>query len=204
MSTLVHLMFDIETLATVPDSVVLSIACVPFVLENHTYFSELVKTGFCVKFNAKEQINTFNRTVEDSTIKWWKTQPKEVFDAMVRPSSKDVDLIKGLTLLNKFVSNINGYSFKESYVWSRGNYFDFPILRSLYNAAGLKLPYNEWKIRDVKTAIDIMAGTNTGQYKLRFGGEGFIAHNPLHDAAMDAARLNELFYIMTQDGDLPF
>lgn len=202
--TLRHIIIDIETLATDPNAVVLSIACVPFVLENHTYFSELVKTGFCVKFNAKEQINTFNRTVEESTIKWWKTQPKEVFDAMVRPSSKDVDLIKGLTLLNKFISNINGYSFKESYVWSRGNNFDFPILKSLYQDSGILPAYNEWKIRDVRTAIDIMAGTNTGTYQLKCGGDGFIAHNPLQDAAMDAARLNELFYIMTQDGNLPF
>jgi hypothetical protein len=160
--------------------------------------------GFYVKFNVKEQIKTYDRLVEDDVVKWWKTQPKEVFDAMVRPSSEDVNLREGLILLNKFVSNIKGYNFKKSYVWSRGNNFDFPILKSLYNSAEMGVPYNDWKIRDVRTAIDIMAGTDDGKYELRWGNEGFIAHNPLHDAAMDAARLNELFYIATQDNDIPF
>jgi hypothetical protein len=204
MSALVHLLFDIETLATDSDSVVLSIACVPFMLEVHTYFGDLIPTGFFVKLNVQEQIKIYHRTVEDGVVKWWKTQPKEVFDAMVRPSPGDVNLREGLTLLNKFVAGIKGYDFNRSYVWSRGNNFDFPILKSLYKAAGIGLPYNDWRVRDVRTAIDIMAGTDNGRYQLRFGGEGFIAHNPLHDAAMDAARLNELFYLATNDDDIPF
>lgn len=204
MSALVHLLIDIETLGTDPDSVVLSIACVPFMLEVHTYFGELIKDGFIVKLNAQEQIKSYHRSVEDGVVKWWKTQPKEVFDSMVRPSSEDVNLKEGLTLLSKFVTGIEGYSYNESYVWSRGNNFDFPILKSLYQAAGLGLPYNDWRVRDVRTAIDIMAGTGDGKYTLRFGGDGFIAHNPLHDAAMDAARLNELFYLAVNGDDIPF
>ena len=174
------------------------------VLEVHTYFSELVAAGFYVKLDAQEQIKIFDRSIENNVIKWWKTQPKEVFDAMVRPSPVDKGLIEGLTLLNKFISGIDNYRFNESYVWSRGNNFDFPILKSLYNAAEMGLPYNDWRVRDVRTAIDIMAGTDNGQYQLRFGGDGFIAHNPLHDAAMDAARLNELFYLAMNDDDIPF
>lgn len=204
MSALVHLLIDIETLGTDPDSVVLSIACVPFMLEVHTYFSELIKDGFIVKLNAQEQIKSYQRTVEDGVVKWWKTQPKEVFDAMVRPSSEDVSLKEGLTLFNKFVSGIKGYYFNESYVWSRGNNFDFPILKSLYKDAGIGIPYNDWRVRDVRTAIDIMAGTGDGKYEVKFGGDEFIAHNPLHDAAMDAARLNELFYLAMNDDDIPF
>lgn len=202
--TLCHLLLDIETLGTDPNAVVLSIACVPFVLEVHTYFGELVPAGFYVKLDVQEQIKTHHRSIEDGVMKWWKKQPKDVFDAMVRPSSEDMSIKEGLTLLNKFVSGIKSYHFNKSYVWSRGNNFDFPILKSLYQAAGIGLPYNDWRVRDVRTAIDIMAGTDNGQYNLRFGGDGFIAHNPLHDAAMDAARLNELFYVISSNGEIPF
>lgn len=202
--TLCHLLLDIETLGTDPNAVVLSIACVPFVLEVHTYFGELVPAGFYVKLDVQEQIKTHHRSIEDGVMKWWKKQPKDVFDAMVRPSSEDMSMKEGLTLLNKFVSGIKSYHFNKSYVWSRGNNFDFPILKSLYQAAGIGLPYNDWRVRDVRTAIDIMAGTDNGQYNLRFGGDGFIAHNPLHDAAMDAARLNELFYVISSNGEIPF
>lgn len=204
MSPLSHLLIDIETLGTDPNAVVLSIACVPFVLEVHTYFGELVPAGFYVKLDVQEQIKTHHRSIEDGVMKWWKKQPKDVFDAMVRPSSEDMSIKEGLTLLNKFVSGIKSYHFNKSYVWSRGNNFDFPILKSLYQAAGIGLPYNDWRVRDVRTAIDIMAGTDNGQYNLRFGGDGFIAHNPLHDAAMDAARLNELFYVISSNGEIPF
>jgi|PlaIllAssembly_1097288.scaffolds.fasta_scaffold00009_32 hypothetical protein len=204
MSTVTHLLVDIETLATDPNAVVLSVACVPFLLEVHTYFGELVPTGFFVKFDVQEQIKLYHRTVEDDTVKWWKKRPKEVFDSMVRPTAEDVSLKEGLTRLNKFVAGVKDYHFNQSYVWSRGNNFDFPILKSLYDASGIGYPFNEWRARDVRTAIDIMAGTDDGQYQLRFGGDGFIAHNPLHDAAMDAARLNELFYLAMNEGDVPF
>lgn len=201
--SLCHLLIDIETLGTDPDAVVLSIACVPFMLDVHTYFSELVNAGFVVKLHVQEQIKTHHRTVEDSVAKWWKSQPKEIFDAQVRPSPNDMGLKEGLTLFNKFVAGIEGYNFNESYVWSRGNNFDFPILKSLYKDAGIGVPYNDWRVRDVRTAIDIMAGTDDGKYEVKFGGDGFEAHNPLHDAAMDAARLNELFYIAMNDDDIP-
>lgn len=194
MSNLTHLMIDIETLATEPNSAVLSIACVPFVFETHTLFKDLIPSGFLVKFNIEEQIKNFYRSVDDSTIKWWKKQPKTVFDSMVRPSKNDVSLKDGLLLLNDFISNIQDYEFNRSYVWSRGIHFDFPILKSLYQASKINYPFNDWRVRDVRTAIDIMAGTDDGKYQLQFGGDEFIAHNPLHDAAMDAARLNELFH----------
>lgn len=193
--SLTHIVIDIETLSTKPNAVILSVACVPFVLEEHTYFKDLLNKGIYIKFNASDQIKKYKRDVDKKTIDWWKTQPQEVFDAEVKPSKRDVDSITGLTVLNKFVSSIDGFNTKKSYVWSRGNNFDFPILESLYDDVGIGLPYNTWNIRDIRTAIDILYGTDNGKYTLRFGNEGFINHNPLHDAAMDAARLNELFWI---------
>lgn len=198
-----HLVLDTETLSYDFRAVVLSIGCVPFFLDTHSHFSEIVKDGFYVKFNAEEQIKKYKRISSPETIKWWKEQPKEVFDSEVRPSSNDKTLVEGLSLLNDFIDNLQDYKFKRSYVWSRGNYFDFPILKTLYEDANLKIPYNEWRIRDVRTAIDFMHGTDNGKYELRFGGQEFIPHNPLHDAAMDAARMNELFYILSEGENAP-
>ena len=200
----VCLILDTETLSAECSAVVLSVACVPFRLEVHTYFSEFLSAGICIKFNVEEQIKVYKRHISDSVVKWWKKQSKDVFDLAVKPSPNDVSIRDGLIQLNKFISEIPGYHYKESYVWTRGNNFDFPILKSLYGDAGIAPAYNDWRARDVRTAIDIMAGTDDAKYNLRFGGEGFIPHNPLHDAAMDAARLNELFYINMNDGDIPF
>lgn len=193
--SLTHIVIDIETLSTKPNAVILSVACVPFVLEEHTLFNDLLSKGIYIKFDASDQIKKYKRDVDKKTIDWWKTQPQEVFNAEVKPSKRDVDSLTGITTLSKFIGSIDGFNSKKSYVWSRGNNFDFPILQSLYEDLEIKLPYNTWTIRDIRTAIDILHGTDDGKYELKYGNNGFIAHNPLHDAAMDAARLNELFWI---------
>lgn len=197
--SLCHLVIDIETLSTEPNAVVLALACTPFVFEDHTYFSTILAQGIMVKFKVEEQVRTYHRHIEESTVAWWKTQSKETRSIIVNPSDKDVSVRDGLIEFNKFVKGLNGYSKENSYVFSRGNDFDFPIIKSLYQNANLSLPYNHWKIRDVRTAIDIMAGTDDGKYQIRFGGKEFIAHHPLHDAAMDAARLNELYHNISSD-----
>ena len=64
----------------------------------------------------------------------------------------------------------------------------------------MPLPYNGWKIRDIKTAIDIMAGVDNGAYTL-LGGipKQFIKHNSLHDSVLDILRLKELFKLLNED-----
>lgn len=195
-----HLMIDIETLGKKPDTVVLSIGCVPFTLENHTYFSELVKQGIHIKFDAKEQIKNYHRTVNKDTTDWWKKQSEKSRSITLEPSKNDCDITTGLYNLNKFIETID-YSFKNSYVFSRRSHFDFSILNNIYESAYLSTPWNDWMIRDSVTFIDIFAGTNTGKYDLKLGekDKGFIPHYALHDAALEAAKLNELYYIAMEN-----
>lgn len=203
MANLTHLVFDLETLSTEPNAVVLSLGCVPFVFEEDGFFKKFVETGFFVKFDVQEQIVKYKRNVEADTVNWWREKPKDLIDATVKPSKDDVSIVSGLNSLNEFISKVEGFSPNDSYVFSRGPDFDFPIIKSLYRNANLDLPYNFWKVRDIRTAIDIMYGTNDGKYEVKSGNAGFIAHNPLHDAAMDAARLVELYQISI-DEDIPF
>ena len=191
----VSILLDIETLSTDPRAVVLSIACVPFLLGKKQSFNEIMNSGFIVKIAVEEQVKRLSRTIDKGTVDWWKKQDKEVFDSMVRPAPHDVSPREAITKLSKFISTQEGFSKKDSYIWSRGTNFDFPIIESLYKDLCISIPFNTWKIRDIRTAIDILAGVDDGKYSLRDPDDSFIAHNPLHDAAMDAARLNELFQI---------
>jgi hypothetical protein len=156
-------------------------------------FLNYFQNGFKIKLSVEEQVKKYKRLVCQDTVIWWKQQGKEAFDKNVKPSSSDKTLTIGLKDLNIFISELEGFNAKKSYIFSRGMDFDFPKIASLYEDCGISLPYNTWKARDVRTAIDIMAGTDNGKYELKAGTQGFIAHDPLHDAAMDAARLNELF-----------
>jgi hypothetical protein len=158
-----------------------------------------------IKFNVEEQLKVFHRSMTTDTVEWWKKQSKEARDANLKPNPSDMTAVKGLTCLNKFISN-TGYSYKQSYVWSRGTNFDFPKLEHFYeDCAKLTLPFNTWKIRDTRTYIDILCGTDTGKYELKQGMlDNFVAHNCLHDAALEAAKLNEIYYYINEQDDIPF
>lgn len=194
---LIHLMFDIETLGVRSNSVVLSLACVPFSFEKRECFLDYVQKGFFVKFDVKEQIKVYNRVFSQDTIDWWKKQDKEVRRNALEQSNSDKPLRVGIIQLCKYI-NTTGYSFKNSYVFSRGSNFDFHIIEHLIEeSVGITKPFNTWKIRDSKTAIDILCGVDNAKYDLQLGqkDEGFITHHSLHDAALEAAKLSEIYHI---------
>lgn len=197
---LTHLLFDIETLGTREDTVILSVACVPFIFEEHECFDIYLANGFFVKLDVKDQIRKHRRTVSEATLEWWKKQSTNAREWNLKPSAGDRTLVDGLTSLSKFIGNTD-YNYQESYVFSRGTYFDFPKLEHAYEvSAGLKVPFNTYKIRDVRTFIDIMAGVSDGSYDVRFCNTSkFVKHDCLHDAAMDACRLNELYYVALEN-----
>lgn len=199
MTILTHLMFDVETLSTTPDAVVLSLAVVPFEFENNQTFDTLLKRGFFIKFSVEEQRHKYKRSISKATVEWWSNQGKEIREQNLTPSDKDVTLEKGLTLLKSFIRSTT-YDYKRSYVWSRGTYFDFPIIESLHLSINTPLPFNTWQIRDVRTYIDILCGRSDGKYELKQRNESnFIKHNCLCDAAIDAASLVEIYHIISED-----
>jgi hypothetical protein len=186
-----HLNFDIETLGKKSDSVVLSLACIAFTFEDDTPYSEYILNGFYVKFDPVEQIK-MGRTVDQDTIEWWKKQSEEA-RKVTKPSKDDVHVKQGLKLLREYIEKTD-YDWKVGYCWSRGNYFDFPMIEDLHRQVGLELPFNTWKIRDIRTMIDVLTGDDRGQYELRNGLPAeYVAHHALHDAALDVMRMKEIF-----------
>lgn len=198
--SLVHLNFDVETLGKREGAVVTTLSCVPFSFEKDTSYDDLVLSGFYVKFDIKEQIQKYHRSTCSDTIQWWKEQSQEARENSILPSDADVSLEEGLGQLTAFIKG-SGYNFNKSYVWCRGNYFDFPKIEDIYRCLGLNVPFNTWKIRDTRTYIDILTGVDNGGYTLKGGTpSNFVHHHALHDAALDVARMLEI-YRAIQSGD---
>lgn len=196
MTELKHIIIDIETLGFASDCVVLSLGATAFTFETNrpNDYNQYVLDGFYCKFNPVEQLEVYKRTFDEDTIRWWKTQPEEA-RAVTRPSPDDVTLVEGMTKLNEWIK-ASGYNWKESFVWSRGTYFDFPKLEHIYNQIGIKPAYNGWKIRDTKTYCDVLTGGNSGLYHPKQTPAEFVHHHALHDAALDAYRVVELFQLL--------
>lgn len=187
-----HLVLDLETLDTTPTSVILSLGCSLFSFEKEENdFRYYVENGFYVKIDPVSQIKS-GRSTSKGTIAWWRNQGKEA-QTVLMPHKNDKSLPEALKLFREYL-NQNEYNLKKSYCWSRGTYFDWPIVENAHLQYNLPLPYNGWKIRDIRTAIDILYGVDDGKYELKNGTpKEFIKHNSLHDCAMDILRLKELY-----------
>lgn len=184
-------MFDLEALGLYENAVVLSLAVVPFTLEDLSSKESLLSDSFYCKFSVKEQMEVYNRETTESTIDFWKKQAKSVFDSQVASSKDDVSLASGLSDMSSFIKS-SFYDWKTSFVWSRGSYFDFPKIEFMYLQCGLALPFNSWKIRDVRTAIDVLTGSMDGQYVLKNRPKDLEKHNCLHDCVLDILSLQEI------------
>ncbi|MDD5150844.1 MAG: 3'-5' exoribonuclease [Flavobacterium sp.] len=188
---LTHVNVDIETLGVTPDSVVLSLALIPFTFEEKCTYDDLISRGFYIKFNPIEQIKV-GRITDYDTIQWWNRQNDEA-KLIIKPSVNDVSVTEGLILLNDFIKS-SKYDYKESYSWSRGQDFDFPIIMHLYRQFKIKYPLNSWKHRDIRTYIDILSGSKNGYFEMNdIDHSKIIKHNALSDTAMDIIRMKKLY-----------
>jgi len=187
-----HIIFDVETLGLKEKAVVTTLAAVPFTFEDDKTYPQLVDAGFFVKFKISEQMKLGRETTQ-STLDFWKSQPQEAKVHSIIPSATDVNLEEGLNKLVTFIKS-TPYEWKKSYLWSRGNAFDFPKIEDLFDQVNIKVPFNTFRVRDVRTYVDILAGADNGQYDLKDGQpREFVKHHALHDAAHDAAKMKELY-----------
>ena len=180
-----NLYFDIETLSTSSEAVVLSAAILWFDLENdqNIEYEELLNRALFVKFEIKEQALK-GRKISRSTIEWWKNQSEEARKMSFIPSSYDVSGLEGLELLTQYA---NTHLDKNGFAWQRGN-FDSMIIESMYRAYDLEpfIRYNKWM--ETRTFIRLTKDTcNSNAYcKIpNFDKKLVIKHDPIHDIAYD-------------------
>jgi hypothetical protein len=121
-----HLMWDIESLDTLPSAVVLSIGAVAFNLEDSDTEASLSKDSRCfyTGLAMQDQMDE-GRTVDAATLKWWLKQGTEA-QTVFWDGTRSV--ITGLSQLHRFC-----VSHKIKYIWGNGNMFDNVAIRSLYN-----------------------------------------------------------------------
>lgn len=179
--------FDIETLSVESTSVVLSAAIVYFD-ESSTYES-LLEDCLFVKFDAKEQIKKYNRTVSKSTLEWWDKQSDHAKKISFTPSAKDMSAIEGIQLIKSYLKRETK---EKMIIWSRGS-IDSVIIDSLCRSMNISpiAYYNQH--REVRTALDLLATTTVNGY-CQVDLEGFSKdmvkkHDPVHDVCYDAVQL---------------
>ena len=182
-------MFDIETLDTESSAVVLSASIIHFDLGSTFTYEKLLSNAMFVKFNVKEQIKDYKRTMNKRTVEWWNQQHEYVRKLSLVPSSDDLSSIDGINAIKNYMAQ---FPEPEQTIWARGSLDQMVIDSLCYSCEQEPIAsYAVW--RDVRTAVDLLADTAKNGYcevnHPTFQRHNVIKHHPTHDCALDIMML---------------
>ena len=182
-------MFDVETLGTESNSVLLSLACIYFDPNTKPTYKELKDSAFFVKFSVRDQVDNYARKINKDTIKWWEKQCLNAKNLSYIPSNSDKPLQEGLLSLHEWVASKND---DKCIVWARGSLDDI-ILQSAERQIKIEPVFSYSRWRDVRTAIDIFYNSNNGYCEVNHPDflyeRDVTKHNPIDDCALDIMML---------------
>lgn len=159
-------MLDLETLATDPNCVILTLGAVKFdpFAENESY-----SRGLYIRFEVDEQI-ALGRTVSEDTLSWWAQQSNDVREEALGDADR--------TAVNQALDELNRFLVGHDRVWAQGPVFDIVILENLFRQLGRPCPWQYYSIRDSRTLLKALGDNRQA------GREQ--AHNALADCVYQA------------------
>ena len=137
-----HVMLDIETLATTPDAVVMSVGVVKFDPQSGTPYNKTLWRP-----DIDEQTER-DRHVSDSTLEWWGKQADHI--------QEDAFSDEGRIPVTEFMKELNRYCVGMDKIWCQGPQFDMLILEILYIQWGHHFGWQFWQVMDCRTLFQLM------------------------------------------------
>ena len=159
-----HVMIDLETMGTTPDSAIVSIGAVIF----DPRYGKVSKQTFYRELDWEDQ----ERHICPETTKWWEGQTAEAKAAHF-----------GLDALEDVLKELAEWLPKDAKVWGNGSTFDISMLEDAYRQYNIDIPWKFWNVRDCRTVLDMYESTRGG-FNKTVNRQG--AHNALDDARFQA------------------
>ena len=192
--------YDYETLSTdVRNCVIVNVAAMNVTSSRfisdvpYTYEDLLNKTRY-MKLNVEDQVKNYNRQISKGTLKWWSEQGEDA-KKHIKPTEDDKDLSELLPFLRSVIK-------KKEFTFTRGNTFDCMITTFLCDQFNEEPVYPFWKVRDTRSYIDALfvggfedvnpSSPPRNSFIPTEVRDRFVAHDPQHDIAMDAYRMQYL------------
>ena len=135
-------MIDIETIGVAPGATILTIAAQSFDPLGTGYYNQ----QYYARITLESQEN---RTIDQSTIDWWATQPEAQAEAFCEEGRIDLD--QALDSLGKLIWHSN-------FIWCQGPTFDCTILEHAYKSYNKPIPWQYYKVRDSRTVFSLWPG----------------------------------------------
>jgi hypothetical protein len=135
-----HLMIDLEGLATGPDTTILTIAAQTFDPFGSGYYDR----HYYARVTLESQEN---RSIDDGTIAWWATQPDHAREEAFGEQDR-IPLDQALDELGKLI-------WHSQLIWSQGPTYDMNILEHAYKSYNKPLPWKYYMVRDSRTVFSL-------------------------------------------------
>lgn len=133
-------MIDIETIGVAPAATILTIAAQSFDPFGTGYYPQ----HYYARISLESQEN---RTIDESTLEWWATQPAEVREEAFADNNR-VPLDQALDELGRLIWN-------SKFLWCQGPTFDCTILEHAYKSYHKPLPWKYYMVRDSRTVFSL-------------------------------------------------
>ena len=133
-------MIDIETIGVAPAATILTIAAQSFDPFGTGYYPR----HYYARISLESQED---RTVDESTLEWWATQPAKVREEAFADDDR-VPLDQALDELGKLIWN-------SKFLWCQGPTFDCTILEHAYKSYRKPLPWKYYMVRDSRTVFSL-------------------------------------------------
>lgn len=173
------IMLDLETFSSEKDAVIVSIGAVKFDPHGTSNATELRKDSFYRTTNAEDG-EKLGLKISASTMLWWLRQSFEARQAIWAPT-KTTPLHQALTELSEWIGKDN------KAIWGNGSDFDNVVLRSSYDACGIKAPWAYTASRCHRTLRALGKDIDVSSIP------ELTAHNALDDAIYQALHLQLIF-----------
>ena len=164
-------MWDMETLSTKLDTVILTLGGVKF----DPYSKEEPFDPIYLRIDVDEQLAA-GRRCDDHTLRWWLDQDPDIREEAIGEN----DRIPMRDALDQF----HAWVLHSDTVWSNGSVFDIMIMQDFYAQMDDFYPWEHWRIRDCRTLYNMGVPHNMNQDSL---------HNALADAYEQAKAVQHVF-----------
>jgi len=164
-----HLMIDLETLATTPDAAILTIGACTFDPKGNE---------ICTQFYERIDLDTqeaLNRHIDSNTIEWWSKQDKQI--------QEDAFGEGGRITLPDAMKKLYTFGLGTTNVWSHGSVFDVVIIENICRQLQQAVTWKFWDVRDTRTLFDL------ADVQVDVAGK----HNALTDAVAQAKAVQESY-----------
>lgn len=145
-----HVMVDLETLGTKPNSLMLTIGAVRFNPWADDNLNPLEKMDTFYRRVSLESFEGLDHVIDDDTLAWWSQQGdsvrEEAFAESDRHNIQDV-----LADLHRWCGGIDA-------IWANGTGFDLNILEHFSRELKRGVAWKYWQARDARTLYALVPG----------------------------------------------